>query len=944
MHVIKSRTLQVLTIAQLLCAQAEQNPHSIAIAAPNRLALTYGRLYTQIENTVKTLNSMGLGRGNGALRPLRDRIAIVLPNGPEMAVVFLAVSACATSVPLNPAYLAPEFDFYLDDLNVKAVIVQSGIDSPVRGVAEARNIPIIELEPNLEKEAGIFQLVGDFKLPAVTKSVAEPEDIALVLHTSGTTSRPKIVPLTQANLCVAAANIRTALQLKQGDRCLNVMPLFHVQGLITALLSSLTVGASVICTPGFDASKFFVWLQGMQPTWYTAVPTIHQAILAAATDNHTSLVQSSPLRFIRSGGAALPVKVMKALEELFLAPVLEGYGMTETGSITSINPLPLRQRKPGSVGIAAGVEIGIMNETGQLLSPGEIGEIVVRGENVMSEYENNPAANQNTIYNGWFRTGDEGYFDSDRYLFITSRLKEIINRGGEKISPREVDEVLLDYPGVAQAVTFAVPHPTLGEDVGAAIILHQNTMVTQREIREFAATKLADFKVPSQVVFVEEIPKSPTGKLQRIGLAEKLATKWKASFVEPRTELERVLAQIWNKVLNVERVGVYDNFFALGGDSLKAMQLFAQIEKTFAKNLPLDTLLQAATIQELADVIHQEECFAPSSSLVVIQPNGSKPPLFCIAPFGTSVLIYRDLAMSLGNDQPVYGLQPIGISSTRIEDVANHYIAQIHTIQSDGSYFLAGLSAGGIVCWEIAQRLIAQGEKVALLALFDSFGPEYPKLLPPIPRFLSVLNWAMFDYLPRLTNVSRKIGVQLKPQVIKQIFLLTVGWLGNVKPIFDDKQKLNELNEQDNLRYRIDMYKKNSTHVSYLEKWLNFLIIFIFKNSSCSHYRVLFAGCLYLDTLGKLFQEQQKFERANSKDVRAYVPQVYPGSAILFRASQPLPGVYTDLQLGWDCMATGGMEIYEVPGDHLSIMASPLLAEKLKACIDQVGLNVAACR
>jgi acyl-CoA synthetase (AMP-forming)/AMP-acid ligase II/thioesterase domain-containing protein/acyl carrier protein len=922
-----SRILQVLTIGQLLCEQAEQNPHSIAIAAPNRLSLTYSRLYTHIQDTVKTLNSMGLGRG--------ERIAIVLPNGPEMAVAFLAVSACATSVPLNPAYLAPEFEFYLDDLNAKALIVQSGVDSPARAVAKARHMPIIELEP-LEAEAGIFQLVGDSKLPAVSNAFAQPEDVALVLHTSGTTSRPKIVPLTQANLCNAANNIRTALQLRQSDRCLNVMPLFHVQGLITAILSSLSAGASVACTSGFDASKFFVWLQAMQPTWYTAVPTIHQAVLAAAADKHTSFAHCSPLRFIRSGGAALPVKVMKALEELFSAPVLEGYGMTETGSITSINPLPPRQRKPGSVGIAAGVEIGIMNEAGHLLSPGEIGEIVVRGGNVMSEYENNPAANQNTIYNGWFRTGDEGYFDSDRYLFITGRLKEIINRGGEKISPREVDEVLLDYPEVTQALTFALPHPTLGEDVGAAIVLQEKATITQREIREFAATRLADFKVPAQVVFVDEIPKSATGKLQRVGLAEKLATKLRVAFVEPSTEVEKVLAEIWTEVLGVERVGLYDNFFALGGDSLKAVQLFAQIEKTFGKNLPLATLFQAATIKELADIIRQEEWLAPWSSLVAIQPNGSKPPLFCIAPLGCSGLMYRDLAMSLGDDQPVYGLQAIGLDGnfilSRIEDMADQYIAQIRTIQPNGPYFLAGWSAGGLVCWELAQRFVAQGQKVALLALFDSFGPEYPKLLPPIPRLLSVLHWAMFNYLPRVRHLPKKIVTQLKPQRIKQILLMILARLAFVKQVLNKEQKIDKLNEQGGLQYRINTYH-SSSHVSYLEKWLNFLILFIFHNSPTGYY---FAGGLYLNALSKLSQEQQKFERANSKDAKAYVPQVYPGRAILFRASQPLPGVYRDLQLGWDGMATGGLEIYEVPGNHLSIMASPVLAEKLKACIDEV--------
>ncbi len=597
MHSI-STTSQNLTISQLLTEQDEQNPHVIAITAPNRLPLTYSRLYAHIDDTVKTLNAMGLGRG--------DRIAIVLPNGPEMAIAFLAVAACAACAPLNPAYLAPEFDFYLSDLNVKALIVQSGMDSPARAVAVAHNIPIIELVQVQQAEAGIFHLVGNTKLPPVGNAYAEPKDVALILHTSGTTSRPKLIPLTQVNLCTSVHNIRTALELRQSDRYLNVMPLFHVQGLIS-VISSIAAGASVVCTPGFDASQFFVWLEAMQPTWYTAVPTIHQAVLAAVASHQNYLARLSPLRFIRSAGAALPPKVMTALEELFGTPVIETYGMTETGSIISINPLPPRKRKPGSVGIAARLEIGIMNETGHLLTLDEIGEIVVRGDNVMSEYENNPAANQNAFKNGWFRTGDQGYLDSDGYLFITGRLKEIINRGGEKISPREIDEVILAHPSVAQAVTFAVSHPTLNEDVAAAVVLRQNATVTEREIREFSAARLADFKVPSQVVFVDEIPKGSTGKLQRINLAQKLAAKLKAPFVAPTTEVEKVLAEIWSELLGVQQVGIYDNFFILGGDSLKATQVISRLFAIFYVDLPLLKFFEAPTVMGLSQMIVEEE-------------------------------------------------------------------------------------------------------------------------------------------------------------------------------------------------------------------------------------------------------------------------------------------------------------------------------------------------
>ncbi len=304
-----------LTVEQLVIDGVRQNPEAGAIASPGRLPLTYAGLERQIENVCATLNTMGLGVG--------DRIAIVLPNGPEMAITFLAVVTCATSAPLNPAYSEAEFDFYLEDLNAKALIVQSGIDSPARQVAAALNIPIIELVPQLDAEAGIFHLVGETNLPPVESTQSRNEDIALVLHTSGTTARPKIVPLTQANLYIAAQNIKKDLDLSPSDRCLNVAPLFHVQGLFISILASIASAGSVACTPGFDASQFFIWLQTMQATWYAAVPTIHQAVLNAI-DIHKTLDTIPKLRFIRSGGAALPRPVMQALEELFQAPVIEG--------------------------------------------------------------------------------------------------------------------------------------------------------------------------------------------------------------------------------------------------------------------------------------------------------------------------------------------------------------------------------------------------------------------------------------------------------------------------------------------------------------------------------------------------------------------------------------------------------------------------------------------
>ncbi len=486
-----------------------------AISAPGRRDLGYGQLADHMTRIMAGLRARGIGRN--------DRVAIVLPNGPEMASAFLAVGAGAATAPLNPAYREDEFAFYLDDLGAKALIVERGSETPARTVADQRTIPVIEIGWEEKDPAGLFSLLGgeDVAGPAPPSGPAEGGDTALVLHTSGTTSRPKIVPLSQANLAATSRHIVASLRLTAKDHCLNIMPLFHIHGLIAAILSSLRAGASVCCAPGFNPLAFFSWLAEAKPSWYTAVPTMHQIILDRAPRN-ADIVAASHLRFIRSSSASLAPQIMARLEATFGCPVIEAYGMTEAAHQMASNPLQPGTQKPGSVGLAAGPEIAIMDQAGTLLAPGDTGEIVIRGGNVFAAYENNPAANEEAFTDGWFRTGDQGHLDHDGYLTISGRLKEIINRGGEKISPREVDEILMDHPAVAQAVTFAVAHEKLGEEVAAAIVTVEGQSVTEREIRDFAAQSLADFKVPRKILFLDAIPQGATGKLQRIGLAEKL--------------------------------------------------------------------------------------------------------------------------------------------------------------------------------------------------------------------------------------------------------------------------------------------------------------------------------------------------------------------------------------------------------------------------------------
>jgi acyl-CoA synthetase (AMP-forming)/AMP-acid ligase II len=382
---------------------------------------------------------------------------------------------------------------------------------------------VLELEPDRARGAGAFglrPLRPRARAPG-RGGPAGPDDVALALHTSGTTSRPKLVPLLQRNVLATARHVVETLALGPEDVCLNVMPLFHIHGLMAATLASLAAGGQVSCAPGFDALRFFAWLDEVGPTWYTAVPTMHQAILARAGRNRAILARAR-LRFVRSSSASLAPQVMAELERIFRAPVIEAYGMTEAAHQMASNPLPPRARRPGSVGVAAGPEIGIMDAAGRLLPAGEVGEVVVRGPNVTPGYEADPEANARAFTRGWFRTGDQGVLDAGGYLRLIGRLKELINRGGEKVSPLEVDEVLLDHPAVQQVVTFAMPHPKLGEEVAAAVVVRDGMAATERELRAFAASRLAGFKVPRRVVIVPEIPKGPTGKPQRIGLAARL--------------------------------------------------------------------------------------------------------------------------------------------------------------------------------------------------------------------------------------------------------------------------------------------------------------------------------------------------------------------------------------------------------------------------------------
>jgi len=580
------------TVSGLICAQAGKTPDAVAIAAPGRSPLHFGEIKSHITALAATLNDTGIQRNS--------RVALVLPNGPDMATAFLAVAYCATCVPLNPGYTAEQFEFFLDDLRARTLIVPAGSNSPARAVARRLGIQIIEISSEPNAPAGLFTLYGANGLTAQWEpDLASADDIALVLYTSGTTAVPKQVPLTHANLCASAYHIATTLRLSAADRCLNVLPLFHIHGLAAAVLASLAAGGSVACTPGFADDQFFAWMDELTPTWYTAVPTIHQAILAGA-QAHRDIVRRNFLRFIRSASAALPPLVSKELEDCFDAPVIEAYGMTEAAHQIASNPMPPDGRKPKSVGLAAGPEVAIMDDAACLLPAGETGEIVIRGGNITAGYANNPEANATSFADGWFRTGDQGFVDPEGYIYLTGRLKEIINRGGEKVSPREIDDALLEHPAVSQAVAFRVLHVTLGEDVAAAVVLKDHAKATADEIRAFLFGRLAEHKIPSQLVIIDQMPTGATGKIDRNHLETELAERLKPAFLAPRNPTEARVAAIFSEVLGIGEVGTNDNFFALGGDSLRGFQVLARIRTHLRTDVSILNLFKGPTVEQIA--------------------------------------------------------------------------------------------------------------------------------------------------------------------------------------------------------------------------------------------------------------------------------------------------------------------------------------------------------
>lgn len=703
----------------LIAGYKQKTPNAAAILAPQKQPITYERLFRHLVKTASSLQQLGITH--------TDRVALVMNNGPEMATAFLAIGSVAVCVPMNSHSSLSEFKTYLSEVKAKALVMAYGLSTEATTAAMELGIEIITVKCEGD-EAGIFDIINAPSKCQKAVEYSKPEDVALILFTSGTTGKPKIVPLTHSNIYSCTKNIVSSLLLSSKDRCLNVMPLFHSGGLVMSLLSTLFAGGSIICTNGLVASQFFGWLSELSPTWYSAVPTTHQVVLQQWEHMGQPAVVHS-LRFIRCGSAALPPLLAQKIESALRVPIIEGYGSSEAVSQIAVNPLPPGRRRLGSAGKPAGCKVEIMDELGNLLPAGVSGEIVIQGDSVFWGYENDSAANLNSFCKGWFRTGDQGYIDSEGYLFINGRIKEIINCGGAKVSPREVEEVLLLHPAVDEVVAFAIPHLILGEVIAVAIVMKRDKIVSQQEIQRYASKHVIYYKVPHRVVFVDDIPKEATGKVNRIGMAEKLGAS--LNIVDDRIvktsacdELEHKMIDIWRKILKKSDIEIDKGFFNIGGDSLTATFLSVEIEASFGKYIPVSLIYENDTIEKLVRFLIYKEEVNFYLHLVPLQTAGNKQPLFAIDTIGGSIPYYRRIAEYLGKEQPVYALRLDEDYSEfvpeTIEQIAANYVKEIRRVQPKGPYFLMGYSLNGTIAFEVAQQLYRQEQEVALLAMLDT--------------------------------------------------------------------------------------------------------------------------------------------------------------------------------------------------------------------------------
>jgi acyl-CoA synthetase (AMP-forming)/AMP-acid ligase II/thioesterase domain-containing protein/acyl carrier protein len=697
------------TIGDVIEYHAAQRPAWPALVCSNCPPLSFLELRMHIRSIRDQLRVAGIGPS--------ARVGIMLPKGPEAALLGVSIAASAISIPLNPMLNPRELENEFSLLGLDALILPGWQRSAAREVAHSNCLTILEAHKTGQQLSSISLEHDKASVPGPT-NLEIFDSTALLLRTSGTTGTAKLVRVTHRNLLAMASKMQQWFNLSVEDRCACILPTYYAQGYKSALLVPLLLGSSVALPSSQDPDDLAEWFRELRPTWFSAGPTYLQALLDRLRSKKTGLEHS--LRFILSSSSYLPEPVRTELENRLEIPVLEFYGLSEAG-VMAANPSPPAKRKPGTAGAIPSGELAIRDEAGNFLSAGEVGGIVVRGPSVTPGYADAINGRTTDFRRDWMETGDLGFIDSEGFLTLVGRTKEIINRGGEKISPYEIEKALLIHPGVRDAAAFAVPHPRLGENVAAAVVLQPGADATSSDLKSFLNDRLAPFKIPQRIFIRGELPRGTNGKILRSQLASAVSTHARR-IISPGSMLEFQIAAIWQKLVGHNDIGVEDDFFELGGDSLMATEMLLEVEAFIGKRLPQSSLGAATTIRQLANVVMQT--VPVSEDLVTCAQQGTGVPFFfCHGDLLTRGFYGLRLAKLLGHDQPVYLLHPFREADfnagTSMEAMARSYVTHLLHAQPSGAFRLGGFCNGGLLAWEIAHQLASRGRIVEKVVVID---------------------------------------------------------------------------------------------------------------------------------------------------------------------------------------------------------------------------------
>lgn len=865
-----------------LIINGSQDPDATAIESPGFRPFTYREMREQVAYTVRFLNARGL-------RP-NDRVAVVMPNGPHTAVAILAVMAGFTVVPLNSQNRKPEYDSVFSQLGISAVLVQQGVHTEAVSVAVMEKIPVIEVRCSQES-AGSFTLHPEGDADGPGPIYAASTDIAAIKLTSGTTARQKAVPITQKRFFAGMQILNASCGLTSADRNLHFLSPDTGFGYEPPLGGTFLTGGVLVYIRDFLPTDIPGLIRKYRPTHYWGSPAHHHAIVQELKKIPRDQLKDHSLRLLISGSAAIDPAIIRELESLLGVRVISIYVMSE--AYVSMNP----PYKTGSVGrpFVSGLEIRDDND--HPLPPGQAGEVVVQGDLVFDGYLNAPEENAAAFTGGWFRTGDTGYLDDEGFLFLTGRKKEMISKGGRKIAPAEIDSVLLSHPGVSDAMTFRVPDPVLGEEIGSLVVRRQGAEVTGEDLRRFCLDRLNQFKVPRNILFVASIPRNSAGKPLREegtnifrdmavsvnGIPEKSGNPSSPY----NTGIERNLLMMWKEILDLSDISPDDDFFRCGGNSLTAIELLVRIQREYHTNLPPDTIYRYPTIRQEAALIARTTGEKPRYHplIVPIRESGTLPPLFCIHALGGWIDHYSLLAPCIDRNRPVFGLRARGLEPAEtipptVEETAKELVDAFKTVSRNGPWYIAGFSNGGTLAFECACQLAARGEIVGYLGIMDVSAPATEV------RYLKTLAATLF------------------PGRI----------LGKIPAFFEARLKANP---DSGLYYIISKTAQTIIH--------RFLSRRGTTSLSPEASDAQFAANFNDTSLQHYPEASRPHMKTQLKASHAYLPRKYNGDIFLF-STGPDPILFPrDETRGWGSCTTGKVTVIPVPGNHSTVFDEPNL-------------------